>query len=67
MVSDERRHSSPSPPIVLIRLLTVSAVFAEQSWTASPDTQCDAYVCYERLTEVARPHDPRRSCTAAAI
>ncbi|WP_247486129.1 IS66 family transposase, partial [Bradyrhizobium sp. 193] len=61
IVSDDRGHSGPSPPIVLFRYAPGrSGAFAEQflDGFGGHFLQCDAYDGYDRLTEVARPQGP---------
>ncbi|MGY3412826.1 hypothetical protein ACVWZV_008992 [Bradyrhizobium sp. GM5.1] len=61
IVSDDRGHSGPSPPIVLFRYAPGrSGAFAEQflDGFCGHFLQCDAYDAYDRLTEVARPQGP---------
>ena len=61
IVSDDRGHSGPSPPIVLFRYASGrSGAFAEQflDGFSGRFLQCDAYDGYDRLTEVARPQGP---------
>jgi len=61
IVSDDRGHSGPSPPIVLFRYAPGrSGAFAEQFLHGFNGRflQCDAYDGYDRLTEVARPQGP---------
>ncbi|MGY4362930.1 transposase [Bradyrhizobium sp. i1.3.6] len=61
IVSDDRGHSGPSPPIVLFRYAPGrSGAFAEQflDGFCGRFLQCDAYDGYDRLTEVARPQGP---------
>ncbi|MEY9604139.1 transposase [Bradyrhizobium japonicum] len=70
IVSDDRGHSGPSPPIVLFRYAPGrSGAFAEQflDGFCGHFLQCDAYDGYDRLTEVARPQGRGRSCIAGAI
>ncbi|MET4608833.1 hypothetical protein ABIB90_008341 [Bradyrhizobium sp. JR4.1] len=58
IVSDDRGHSGPSPPIVLFRYApSRSGAFAEQFLHGFNGRflQADAYDGYDRLTEVARP------------
>ena len=62
IVSDDRGHSGPSPPIVLFRYAPGrSGAFAEQFLHGFNGRflQCDAYDGYDRLTEVARPQGPQ--------
>ncbi|MGY4408224.1 transposase [Bradyrhizobium sp. USDA 3315] len=61
VVSDDRGHSGPSPPIVLFRYApSRSGAFAEQflDGFGGRFLQCDAYDGYDRLTEAARPQGP---------
>jgi hypothetical protein len=61
IVSDDRGHSGPSPPIVLFRYAPGrSGAFAEQflDGFGGRFLQCDAYDGYNRLTEVVRPQGP---------
>lgn len=61
IVSDDRGHGGPSPPIVLFRYVPGrSGAFAEQflDGFCRRFLQCDAYDGYDRLTEVARPQGP---------
>ncbi|MET4023280.1 transposase [Bradyrhizobium sp. S3.2.12] len=57
IVSDDRGHSGPSPPIVLFRYAPGrSGAFAEKFLDGF--SGCDAYEGYDRLTEVARRQGP---------
>ena len=61
IVSDDRGHSGPGPPIVLFRYASGrSGAFAEQFLDGFNGRflQCDAYDGYDRLAEVARPQGP---------
>lgn len=61
IVSGDRGHSGPSPPIVLFRYAPArSGAFAEQFLDdfTGRFLQCDAYDGYNRLIEVARPQGP---------
>ncbi|MCD9825689.1 transposase (plasmid) [Bradyrhizobium japonicum] len=62
VVSDDRGHSGPSPPIVLFRYAPVAAVpSVRSSWMASADASCNAMpMRVMDLTEVARRQGPWR-------